>query len=111
LLTLQRHHREQNRGITCLVTTRTKPLWDALKDKQWHQAQQIIILSASKKTSTGLAYALANDPDAPPVVALTSSHNLPLVKQLEVYHHAITYDQLDQINTSLPTVIVVLTPQ
>ncbi|HEA51585.1 DUF2855 family protein, partial [Marinobacter antarcticus] len=81
-------------------------LWDALKDKQWHQAQQIIILSASSKTSIGLAYALANDPDAPPAVALTSSHNLPLVKQLEVYEQAMTYDELDQINTSLPTVIV-----
>ena len=81
-------------------------LWDALKEKQWHQAQQIIILSASSKTSTGLAYALANDPDAPPAVALTSSHNLPLVKQLEIYQHAIAYDQLDQINTGLPTVIV-----
>lgn len=81
-------------------------LWDALKDKEWHQAQQIVILSASSKTSTGLAYALADDPDAPPAVALTSSHNLSLVKQLEVYQHAFTYDQLDQINTSLPTVIV-----
>lgn len=81
-------------------------LWDALKDKAWHRAQQIIVLSASSKTSTGLAYALANDPDAPPTVALTSSHNLSLVKRLEVYQHAITYDQLDQIDTSLPTVIV-----
>lgn len=81
-------------------------LWDALKDKEWYQAQQIIVLSASSKTSTGLAYALADDPNAPPAVALTSSHNLPLVKQLEVYQHAFTYDQLDQINTSLPTVIV-----
>lgn len=81
-------------------------LWDALKDKEWHQARQIIILSASSKTSTGLAYALANDPDAPPAVALTSSHNLQLVKQLGVYQHAITYDQLEQIDTNLPTVIV-----
>lgn len=81
-------------------------LWDALKDKDWHQAQQIIILSASSKTSAGLAYALAEDPDAPPAVALTSSHNLPLVRQLAVYQQAIPYDQLDQLNTSLPTVIV-----
>lgn len=81
-------------------------LWDALKNKEWHQAQQVIILSASSKTSTGLAYALANDTSAPPAVALTSSRNLPLVKQLGVYQHAITYDQMDQIDTSLPTVIV-----
>ncbi|WP_227520571.1 hypothetical protein [Marinobacter sp. LV10R510-11A] len=29
-----------------------------------------------------MAFALADDPDAPSAVALTSSHNLPLVKQL-----------------------------
>jgi len=81
-------------------------LWDALKDQKWHQARQVILLSASSKTSTGLAYALANDPDAPLTVALTSSHNLQLVKQLGIYQHALTYDQLDQIDTSLPTVIV-----
>lgn len=97
---------EAERMLLWPLHTTSFCLWDALKDKQWHQAQQIIILSASSKTSSGLAYALANDPDAPPAVALTSTNNLPLVKQLEVYQHAFTYDQLDQINMSLPTVLV-----
>ena len=33
-------------------------LWDLLKDKQWFDAKQIVVLSASSKTSMGLGHAL-----------------------------------------------------
>ncbi|GAA6131856.1 DUF2855 family protein [Halopseudomonas sabulinigri] len=81
-------------------------LWDALKDKDWRGAQQIIILSASSKTSAGLAYALAQDADAPATVAVTSARNTALVKSLQVYDHVVEYEQLSHIDTSLPSVIV-----
>ncbi|PCI64782.1 MAG: hypothetical protein COB37_00370 [Kordiimonadales bacterium] len=81
-------------------------LWDALKDKNWHGAEQILILSASSKTSIGLAYALADDKAAPQTTAVTSSRNIGLVKRLGLYGHQVTYDNLTDIDANVPAVIV-----
>lgn len=81
-------------------------LWDMLQDKQWFGAQQLVMLSASSKTSIGLAYALDADETAPPVVAVTSARNLPFVSQLGLYQQALTYDALAEIDATIPTVIV-----
>ncbi|MEL7220497.1 MAG: DUF2855 family protein [Bacteroidota bacterium] len=80
-------------------------LWDALKEKSWFDAQQIIILSASSKTSIGLGYALKDDPDAPKVVGITSARNLENVQNLNLYDQSLTYDQLAEV-ANVPTVIV-----
>lgn len=81
-------------------------LWDLLQDKDWYGAKQVVILSASSKTSIGLAYALAADDTAPPAIAVTSERNLELVNKLGLYDQSLTYDQLTEIDASLPTVIV-----
>jgi len=81
-------------------------LWDALQAKGWYGAEQVIILSASSKTSMGLAFALAQDPSAPAAIALTSSRNLALVKQLKIYDATVDYAQLSSIDNSIPSVIV-----
>ncbi len=81
-------------------------LWDAMQDNDWYGAQQIVLVSASSKTSIGLAYALAGDDSAPPVIGLTSSGNLDLVTGLGLYRSALTYDALDEIDARVPTVIV-----
>jgi Protein of unknown function (DUF2855) len=81
-------------------------LWDLLKEKNWFDAKQIVILSASSKTSIGLGHALAADASAPPVLALTSARNLGFVNQLKLYKQATTYEQLASIDASIPTVIV-----
>jgi Protein of unknown function (DUF2855) len=81
-------------------------LWDLLKDKNWFDAKQIVILSASSKTSIGLGHALAADASAPPVVAVTSPRNLGFVNQLKLYKQATTYEQLTDIDVNIPTVIV-----
>jgi hypothetical protein len=81
-------------------------LWDALKDKDWHGAEQIIILSASSKTSAGLGYGLLKDPDAPATVAVTSMRNTALVKSLDIYDGVVDYEQLSSINKDIPSVIV-----
>lgn len=81
-------------------------LWDYLADKNWYEAKQIIILSASSKTSTGLGYALKADEQAPTVIGITSQRNLEMVEQLSLYDHCLTYDTLENMDTSLPTVIV-----
>lgn len=81
-------------------------LWDLLQDHNWYGAQQVIVLSASSKTSIGLAYALDGDDSAPPSVALTSSRNLKLVEGLGLYDRCLTYDALADIDASVATVIV-----
>jgi Protein of unknown function (DUF2855) len=81
-------------------------LWDLLKEKNWFDAKQIVILSASSKTSIGLGHALAGDASAPPVIAVTSPRNLGFVNQLKLYKQATTYDELGDIDASIPTVIV-----
>lgn len=81
-------------------------LWDQLQAQGWYGAQQVVILSASSKTSIGLAYALADDGEAPPAVALTSTGNRAMVESLDVYDQCLAYDALTAVDASLPTVIV-----
>ena len=81
-------------------------LWDSLKENNWFGAKQIIILSASSKTSIGLAYGLHTDETAPKVVGVTSKRNLETVKKLGFYDEVHTYDQLDDVNCDIPSVIV-----
>jgi hypothetical protein len=81
-------------------------LWDALKAKNWHGAKQILILSASSKTSTGLGYAFKADKDSPTVIGVTSNKNLEIVKGLDIYDQCIAYEAVTSIDASIPAVIV-----
>ncbi len=81
-------------------------LWDQLKDNDWYGAEQIILTSASSKTSIGLAYALEGDSDAPPVIGLTSDGNADFVEGLGAYDETVTYDTLEKTIATKPTVIV-----
>lgn len=81
-------------------------LWDALKDKDWYGAKQIVVLSASSKTSTGLGYALKEDEHAPTVIGVTSNKNIEIVKGLRIYDQCLTYEEVTTIDAKLPTVIV-----
>ena len=60
-------------------------IWDALQEANWHGASQAIIVSASSKTSIGLAYALSKDSEAPTVIGLTSSRNKAFVEGVGYY--------------------------
>jgi hypothetical protein len=81
-------------------------LWDQLQENDWYGAGQILILSASSKTSIGLGYALDADKSAPTVIGFTSSRNRELVQSLEVYDQCLTYDSISELDASVPTVIV-----
>jgi hypothetical protein len=81
-------------------------LWDSLQFNNWYGAKQVIVISASSKTSIGLAYALHDDEAAPPAVGMTSSRNLDLVSSLGLYDSTVTYDAIEAINATVPTVIV-----
>ncbi|MGA9239276.1 DUF2855 family protein, partial [Robiginitalea sp.] len=81
-------------------------LWNTLKERKWHGAEQLIILSASSKTSIGLAYALQGDDHAPTTIGITSDRNLEKVKSLGIYDQCLSYDTITSIDSDIPTVIV-----
>jgi len=81
-------------------------LWNALQEANWHGAKQIIILSASSKTSIGLGYALQADAEAPTVIGITSDRNLNKIKSLGIYDQCLSYETIADIDADTPTVIV-----
>lgn len=81
-------------------------LWDALQQNNWYGAQRVVIVSASSKTSIGLAYALADDKSAPPTIGITSARNLDQVNSIGLYDNCVSYDTIEDIDASIPTVIV-----
>ncbi len=81
-------------------------LWDSLKNNNWYGAEQVIILSASSKTSTGLGYAFQADKSAPNVIGVTSARNLDTIKNLSIYDRCLSYKEVTTIDANLPTVIV-----
>lgn len=81
-------------------------LHDMLESNDWYGAEQVVIISASSKTSTGLAYGLQNDQNAPAVIGLTSERNLDMVRSIGAYHSAHSYSSITDIDSSKPTVIV-----
>jgi len=80
-------------------------LADFLSDNGWFDAKQVVITSASSKTSIGLALALRGDPSSPPAVGLTSSRHLDWVRSLGCYDGVFAYDDLHSIDATMPTVI------
>jgi hypothetical protein len=53
-----------------------------------------------------MAYALHEDKEAPTVVGMTSARNLDLVSSLGLYDSSLTYDDITDIDASIPSVIV-----
>jgi hypothetical protein len=97
---------EDERSLLMPLYATSYCLYDFLLDNNWFGAQQVVILSASSKTGIGLAMAIGQDENAPPVVALTSQRNLDFVKRLDLYQDVFPYEELAQIEASLSTVIV-----
>lgn len=81
-------------------------LWDLLKENDWYGAKQIVIVSASSKTSIGLGYAIDGDDEAPASIGLTSSGNQSFVADLSLYANTVAYDTLEQEVEMRPTAIV-----
>jgi hypothetical protein len=81
-------------------------LYDFFASKSWFGAQQIVLISASSKTSTGMAYGIQKDQNAPYSIGLTSPNNVETVKGFDAYDAVISYDDLEHIDASKPTTIV-----
>ena len=80
-------------------------LCDALEEKSYEGASQIIIVSASSKTAIGLAQGLADTKDAPKVVGLTSKNNAKFVESLGCYDEVISYDDLENVSNDLSVMV------
>ena len=81
-------------------------IWDQLVEFEWYGAEQVIIISASSKTSIGLGYALQQDDKAPTSVGLTSSGNKSFVEKIKTYDTAMSYSDISNELKNLPSVIV-----
>jgi len=80
-------------------------LCDALEEKSYEGASQIIIVSASSKTAIGLAQGLADTKDAPKVIGLTSKNNAKFVESLGCYDEVISYDDLENVSNDLSVMV------
>ena len=81
-------------------------LHDFFSDNAWFGAERVIIVSASSKTAIGVAYALAEDQDAPASIGLTSGRNVDAVRALGLYDEVLTYDEIGSVDAGRPTAII-----
>lgn len=79
-------------------------LEDFLREQGHFGAQQVVITSASSKTSIALAHCLQTFSNLR-VIGLTSSRNLSFVENVGDYDGVVTYDRLDAIE-KVPSVVV-----
>jgi NADPH:quinone reductase-like Zn-dependent oxidoreductase len=79
-------------------------LHDFMIDNDWFGAEQIIVSSASSKTSIGLL-SLAKQ-QGPKVVGLTSSGNVEFVKGLGICDQIVEYGNIDTEINQVPSVYV-----
>ncbi len=80
-------------------------LADFLVENELFQADQIIFSSASSKTAYAAALCLRRLTEVH-MIGLTSSGNREFVERLGLYSQVLSYDELDQLDTSVPTVYV-----
>jgi hypothetical protein len=73
-------------------------LCDALQEEDYHNAAQVVILSASSKTAIGLAFGLSKLQGArPAIIGLTSPGNIGFVEKTGSYDLVLGYDGLDAL--------------
>jgi hypothetical protein len=70
---------------------------DMLDDEGFFEAKQVVISSASSRTSSALAYLLSLR-EGPEVIGLTSPRNVEFTASLGVYGRVIPYEELESLN-------------
>jgi Protein of unknown function (DUF2855) len=78
---------------------------DFLDDSQFFGAERVVLSSASSKTAYGTAFCLAQRKHVD-VIGLTSRANLGFVRGLACYTQVLTYDEVADLSTTVPTVYV-----
>lgn len=72
-------------------------LGERLVSRGFHDADQVVVVSASSKTSLGLAYALRQMDARPEVIGLTSASNLGFVSEVDLYDQVVAYDDVAEL--------------
>jgi hypothetical protein len=78
---------------------------DFLCEQNFFDATQVLITSASSKTSIALAHCLRAN-STMRVVGLTSDANIDFVTSIGEYHDVVTYSKISSLDPSVQTVIV-----
>ncbi len=74
---------------------------DHLNDNQFFGAEQVILSSASSKTSISAAFAMERR--GVDVIGLTSQGNRGFVEGLDLYDEVLTYDEIEGLDPAIPT--------
>jgi hypothetical protein len=78
---------------------------DFLREQNFFEATEVVITSASSKTSIALAHCLrANSTTR--FIGLTSDANVDFVNSIGEYHDVVTYSEISTLNALVPTVVV-----
>jgi hypothetical protein len=78
---------------------------DFLREESFYGATQVLITSASSKTSIALAHCLRAN-STMRVIGLTSNANVEFVTSVGEYHDVIAYSDISLLDSSIQTVIV-----
>ena len=79
---------------------------DQLADAKFHDADAVLLTSASSKTAIGLAYLLHARSERPRLVGLTSPANRAFTERLGLYDQVLTYDDLSALDAMTSAVLV-----
>ena len=77
---------------------------DFLGDNGFFGAEQVVMSSASSKTSYGTAFCIGLRDERPQLIGLTSSSNVAFTENLGCYDSVVCYDDLESIATDTKTV-------
>lgn len=78
---------------------------DFIRDNNMFGATQVIVTSASSKTSIALAHCLRENTSAK-VIALTSAANVEFTHNVDLYNEVVTYDDIESLDPNVATVLV-----
>lgn len=101
-------YRDDNEDVQALLRPLFITSWlidDFLEDQQFFGAKRMLLSSASSKTAYGTAFQLAQR-EGIEVVGLTSPGNVAFCESLGCYDRVVTYDALDQLDSTAPSVYI-----
>lgn len=101
-------YRSDNEDVQALLRPLFITSWlidDFLADQQFFGAKRMLLSSASSKTAYGTAFQLAQR-NGIEVIGLTSPANVAFCESLGCYSRVVTYDALDQIDGTTPSVYI-----
>lgn len=102
-----RQDREADQMILKPLVITSYLIADFLQENAFFGARQVLIVSASSKTSLGLALFLKGLGEGRPrIVGLTSKGNRAFVDSTGLYDTVVTYDAVESLDASVPTAYV-----